>query len=74
MPALKLEDLAVRLEAVERELADSRKVARPKKGWRELIGTMEDNEFTRAMLAEIEASREAERVEARARDVEESSS
>lgn len=74
MPAINLEDLAARLEAVERELADSRSAARSKKGWRELIGTMEDNEFTRAMLAEIEAARDAERAEARSRIAEGSSS
>ena len=62
-----LESLATRLEAVEKQLAEQKATATTvrKKDWRSLIGTMEDNEFTRAMLAEIEASRESERAAAR---------
>jgi hypothetical protein len=66
MPEITLESLAARLDAVERELHDRSASAVPHHDWRQLVGTMEDNEFTRAMLAEIEAAREAERAEARA--------
>jgi hypothetical protein len=66
VPEITLESLAARVEALEQKLAAQ--VAVPPvaiKGWRHLIGTMEDNEFTRSMLAEIEAGREAERAAAR---------
>lgn len=67
MPELTLESLAARVAALEAELADQRAYRPPAKGdWRQMIGTMEDNEFTRAMMAEIEATREAERAAARA--------
>jgi hypothetical protein len=57
MPELTLEALAKRVEALEQKLA-----ALPaEKDWRKGVGTMEDNEFTRAMLAEIEANSDAER-------------
>ena len=54
-----LESLTARVAELERKLADA--VAPPKKDWRDGIGTMEDNEFTRAMMAAIEENREAER-------------
>ena len=73
MPTLTLENLASRLEAVEKQLAEQKTAVpiAPKKDWRNLVGTMEDNEFTRDMLKEIEAIREAERAEARSGKCEE---
>ena len=58
MPELTLEDLARRVDALEKKLAepDSRK-----KDWRKVVGISEENEFTRQVLAEIEANSEAER-------------
>lgn len=55
---LTLESLAARLEALEQKLAAQ---ANERKDWRKVVGRMEDNEFTRAMLAEIEAASDAER-------------
>jgi hypothetical protein len=67
MPEITLESLAARLAAVERQLAEQTAAPPPRtKDWRRTVGTMENNEFTRAMLAEIEAAREAERAAARA--------
>lgn len=62
MVELTLESLAKRIEALEKQLAEQ-KVGKParKKDWRRVIGNSEDNEFTRLMLAEIEAASEAER-------------
>jgi hypothetical protein len=65
MAELTLESLAARVAALEKKLADQTSAAKTK-DWRRVIGTMEDNEFTRAMLAEIEAAREADRAAARA--------
>ena len=64
MPEITLEDLARRLETVEKELAELKQSGR-KKDWRRVVGISEDNEFTRQMQAEIEANREAERKAAR---------
>jgi hypothetical protein len=33
----------------------------PTKDWRRVVGISEDNEFTRLMLAEVEAAHEADR-------------
>ena len=74
MPEITLEGLAARLEAVEARLDEQRfsqRRALPAKDWRQLVGTMEDNEFTRAVLAEIEAIREADRASAQVEAVEE---
>lgn len=60
VPELTLEALAKRLETVEKELAELKHPPR-KKDWRKVVGLSEENEFTRQMLAEIEASSEAER-------------
>jgi hypothetical protein len=59
MPEVTLEELARRVEALEKKLSEP-----PKPGpldWLQVVGVSEDNEFTRAMLAEIEARHEAER-------------
>jgi hypothetical protein len=62
MPELTLESLAARLASLEKDVAALKSgVVRPVKDWRSVIGLSEDNEFTRAMLAEIEANSEAER-------------
>ena len=54
MPELTLESLAARVAELERKL-----VASPppptNPPWLALVGSMEDNEFTRAMIAEMEA-------------------
>jgi len=62
MSELSLESLARRLEEVERRLNEKQpSVNATKKDWRSFVGTSEDNEFTRLMLAEIEAAHEADR-------------
>jgi hypothetical protein len=66
MPEITLEALASRLEAVEKKLATLTSVVPPVRDWRSVVGISDDNEFTRAMYAEMEARREAERVAARA--------
>ena len=69
MPELTLESLARRLEEVERRLNERQSsVITPTKDWRSVIGISEDNEFTRLMLAEIEAAHEADRQAALAED------
>jgi len=64
MPELTLETLAARLAEVERQLAAQTNVVPATKDWRTVVGISEDNEFTRAMLAEIEANSNAERLAA----------
>jgi hypothetical protein len=62
MPELTLESLARRLAEVERRLnAGLAPAVPPTKDWRSVVGISEDNEFTRLMLAEIEAAHEADR-------------
>lgn len=65
MPELTLEALATRLEAVEKKLASLASVVPPVRDWRSVVGISEENEFTQAVLAEIEANSEAERRAAR---------
>jgi hypothetical protein len=60
MAELTLEALAKRIEAIEQKLSELRLPAKSK-DWRGVVGISEDNEFTRLVLAEIEANREAER-------------
>lgn len=57
MPEVTLEDLARRVELLEKKLAEGEP---RKKDWRRVVGLSEENEFTRQMLAEIEANSEAE--------------
>jgi hypothetical protein len=62
MSELTLESLAQRLEVVERHLNEKQfSIIAPTKDWRRVVGISEDNEFTRLMLAEIEAAHEADR-------------
>ncbi len=65
MAEITLESLVARIEALEKKLAalDSGQSTR-KKDWRRVVGTMEDDEFTRAWEAEVEAQAEAERLAA----------
>lgn len=60
-----LEDVIKRVEALEKQLAELRAQQAPKKDWRSVVGISEDNEFTRQMIAETLAIREAERQAAR---------
>jgi hypothetical protein len=59
MAELSLEALAKRIEAVEQKLAELSLPAKLK-DWRGVVGISEDNEFTRLVLAEIEANSAAE--------------
>ena len=61
MPELTLESLAARVAELERKLAAPSGNTPQSHDWRSIIGMMEDNEFTRDMLAEIEANSDAER-------------
>jgi len=61
MNELTLESLAKRVEVLEKELAEQRKQPAAKKDWRRVVGISEDNEFTRAMLQELEAISDADR-------------
>jgi hypothetical protein len=62
MSELTLESLARRLEEVERRLNEKQLSVRvPTSDWRSVVGISEDNDFTRLMLAEIEAAHEADR-------------
>jgi hypothetical protein len=58
---LTLESLARRLDEVERRLNEKQPSVAPTKDWRSVVGISEDNDFTRLMLAEIEAAHEADR-------------
>jgi hypothetical protein len=65
MSELTLESLARRLEEVERRLNEQQPaIIAPTKDWRSVVGISKDNEFTRLMLAEIEAAHEADRQDA----------
>jgi hypothetical protein len=61
MTELTLEALAKRIEALEKEVAEQRAQKTRQADWRRVVGISGDNEFTRLMLAEIEANSEAER-------------
>jgi hypothetical protein len=66
MSDLTLESLAARVAELERKLAEKPKEGERPRYWRTVVGISEDNEFTRAMLAEIEANSESERLAAQA--------
>jgi hypothetical protein len=53
-----LEELARRVEALEKKLAEGEP---RKRDWRKVVGLSEENAFTREVLAEIETNSEAER-------------
>ena len=62
MSELSLESLARRLEEVKRRLNEKQpSITAPTKDWRRVVGISDDNEFTRLMLAEIEAAHEVDR-------------
>lgn len=62
MPELTLESLAARIAELERNQSAQPAVSiGPGHDWRCVVGLSEDNEFTRDMLAEIEANSDAER-------------
>lgn len=70
MPELTLESLAKRLEEVERRVNERQPtVFSAALDWRSVVGISEDNEFTRSMLAEIEAAHEADRQAALTEDL-----
>jgi chromosome condensin MukBEF ATPase and DNA-binding subunit MukB len=67
MTGLTLENLAQRLEEVERRLNDMKApVIAPTKDWRSVVGISQRTDFSERMLAEIEALREADRLAAEA--------
>lgn len=66
MPEITLESLAARMAELERKLVTQPSESTRSRDWRKVVGISEDNEFTRAMLAEIEANSEAERLAAQA--------
>ncbi len=62
MSELTLESLARHVEEIERRLNEKQpSIFAPIKDWRRVVGISEDNEFTRLMLAEIDAAHEADR-------------
>lgn len=66
MPELTLESLAARIAELERKQSAQPAVSiEPSRDWRCVVGTSEDNEFTRDMLGEIERNSEGERQAAR---------
>ena len=70
MPEPILENLARRLAEVERRLNEKQQsVTPPTRDWRSVVGISEDNDFTRLMLAEIEAAHEADRQAALAEEI-----
>ena len=69
MSELTLESLARRLAEVERRINEKQPLASAaSRDWRSVVGISEDNEFTRLLLAEIEAAHEAERQAALSED------
>ncbi len=66
MSEITLQDLATRLEVVEKKLANLTSVQLPSRGWKSVVGISEQNDFTRDMYAEMQARREEERTAARA--------
>ena len=61
MPEPTLQELAARLAAVEAQLRTQSGVIPPTRDWRSVVGISEETEFSRAMQAEMDAAREAER-------------
>ena len=66
MSEITLQDLATRLELVEKKLANLTSVQPPTRDWKSVVGISEQNDFTRDMYAEMQARREEERTAARA--------
>ncbi len=63
MPDVTLESLAARVAELELKLADGK--AKSPSDWRSMVGIFPDDDLTRSWIAEMEASREADRAEAR---------
>ncbi len=61
MPELTLESLAARVAELERKLSVSPSIIPASRDWRSVVGISEETDFSRSMLAEMEALREAER-------------
>lgn len=61
MPEPTLQELAARLAAVEAQLRTQTTGIPPTRDWRSVVGISEETEFSRAMQAEMDAVREAER-------------
>ena len=62
MAELTLENLARRLEGVERRLNEQQpSVIAPTKDWRSVVGISEMTDFSRRMQAEMDALRDADR-------------
>lgn len=61
MPELTLESLAARVAELERKLADPPSVIPASRNWLSVVGISEETEFSRSMMAEMEAQREVER-------------
>ena len=62
MSELTLESLAARVAELERKLAVAPPSVIPaSRDWRSVIGISEESDFSRSMVAEMEAFREAER-------------
>jgi len=70
MEDLTLENLARRIEAIERRLNERSNLLAPTRDWRTVVGISEMTDFSRLMLAEMEALRDADRRAAEAEDLE----
>jgi hypothetical protein len=71
MSELTLESLARRVEELERRLNEQQPaVIAPTRDWRSVVGISEMTEFSRLMLAEMEAAHEADRRAAETEDSE----
>ena len=69
MSELTLESLARRLAEVERRINEKQPLAiAASRDWRSVVGISEDNDFTRLVLAEIEAAHEEDRQAALSED------
>lgn len=67
MPELTLESLEKRIAEIERRLNEKHlNIIPATRDWRSVVGISEETDFSRAMWAEIEAQREADRREAEA--------
>ena len=62
MPELTLESLERRIAEIERRLNEKHSNVIPAtRDWRSVVGISEETDFSRAMIAEMEAQREADR-------------
>ncbi len=69
MSELTLESLARRLAEVERRINEKQPTVNAEpRDWRSVVGISEDNDFTRRVLAEIEAAHEQDRQAALSED------